>query len=159
MLSVVVGLGACLSPPDYPVEPVLTFVGLSKDTLLQAGPVLARDTFFLRLSFTDGDGDIGNDQNSARSNVFVENKLTGDTLSPVLLSPIPEEGAQNGVSGELTVRLFSTCCDFPDFTVLPCEPSDEYPLDTLLLEAYMIDRAGNESNRVDLPPIILRCDR
>ncbi len=152
------GATGCLKAPEYPLEPVITFEALSRDSMVQGS--LLEDSITVLLSFTDGDGDISLDGSSTESNVFLENRKTGETVSSFKLDPIPEMGAENGISGDLSLRVFTTCCDYPPFVLeFPCQPSMSYPVDTLLLEAYMIDRAGNESNRVDLPPVILICDR
>lgn len=148
----------CLSPPDYPLEPVIEFVGLSKDTMVQ-DPLGKADTTLVVLSFTDGDGDIARSAQDSLPNVFVDNLETAEQVGGFKLDPIDEAGAENGISGELRLLLQTTCCDYPLFVnAVPCQPSREYPIDTLLTEAYIIDRAGNESNRVSLPPIYLRCD-
>jgi len=154
----VFGALGCLKAPDYPVEPVVTFERLSRDSMVQGS--LLEDSISVFLSFTDGDGDITLLENDTFSNVFLENRKTGETVGAFKLDPIPEIGAENGISGDLLLRVYTTCCDYPPFVLeFPCQPSASYPIDTLLLEAYMIDRAGNESNRVDLPPVFLICDR
>ena len=150
-------LAGCLQPPDYPVEPVLTFEGLSRDTMLQG--FSDRDSIRVFLSFTDGDGDITPEAGSTVPNFYLENLETGQVVNNFLTDPIPEEGVSNGISGEISLRVFTTCCEYPNDIELPCTPSTRFPVDTLLLEAYLIDRAGNESNRVPLSPIYLLCDR
>lgn len=157
VLTAVVAAG-CLQPPEYPVEPVLTYVGISSDTMLQGS--VTEDSVRVFLSFTDGDGDVSPAATDSVSNFFLENIRTGETVTDFATDPIPEEGAENGISGEISLRVFTTCCDYPDFVVaFPCTPSDQYPIDTLDLEAYMVDRAGNESNRVRIDPIYLICNR
>ena len=55
---------ACVRPPDYPIEPKITFVsvtdkaGNKKSSILQDG-IVSRDTMYLNFTFTDGDGEIG----------------------------------------------------------------------------------------------------
>lgn len=154
----VLGTVGCLKAPEYPIEPVVTFERLSRDSMIQGS--LLQDSISVFLSFTDGDGDITLLESDTISNVFLENRKTGETVGSFKLDPIPEVGAENGISGDLQLRVYTTCCDYPPFVLeFPCQPSASYPIDTLLLEAYMVDRAGNESNRVDLPPVFLICDR
>ncbi len=159
MLGLVAAVAVgCLQPPDYPVEPVLTFEGLTRDSLIQGASTEDSTTVFL--SFTDGDGDIAPAATDSVPNIYLINTRTGDEVTTFQLDPIPEEGADNGISGELALRVFTTCCDYPDFVnAFPCQPTNEYPVDTLFLEAYMVDRAGHESNRVTFSPIYLLCDR
>ena len=153
-----VWLGSCLAPPDYPDEPVLTFEGLTRDSLAQGAGL--EDSTTVVLSFTDGDGDIAPPETETDPNVFLVNRRTGEDVGTFKLDPIPEIGAENGISGDLRLRVYTTCCDYPDFVPeFPCTPSASYPVDTLLLEAYLVDRAGNESNRVDIAPIYILCDR
>lgn len=47
----------CVQPPDYPIEPVIEYVGLTKNTMLQGKT--GEDETYITISFTDGDGDIG----------------------------------------------------------------------------------------------------
>lgn len=157
-LAVLASLASCLRPPEYPLEPVLTFEGISRDSMLQG--VGTEDSISVFLSFTDGDGDINPSNAVEMPNVILVNRRSLDTVTTFQLDPIPEEGAENGISGDLRLRVYTTCCDYPpSVPEFPCEPSNNFPVDTLLLEAYMVDRAGNESNRVDVAPIYLICNR
>ena len=152
-------LGSCLSPPDFPNTPKVTFIGLSRDTMVQGS--LLQDSLTVVIGFEDGDGDIAADGgDSDTATVFLNNIKTGDIVAEYKIDPIDDNGLENGISGEFRLRMYTTCCDYPLFVnALPCELSDEYPIDTLLLEAYIVDRAGNESNRAAVAPIYLQCDR
>lgn len=157
-VAILFTLGACLQPPEYPIEPVLTFQGLSRDSMIQGAG--QEDNISVFMSFTDGDGDIAPRATDTVPNIFLINTKTLEQVTTFKLDPIPEEGAENGISGEIRLRVFTTCCDYPDFvTAFPCTPTNEYPVDTLNIEAYMVDRAGNESNRVQFSPIYLICNR
>lgn len=73
---------------------------------------------------------------------------------------MPELGTTNGISGEITFRLLTTCCVFPEWVTdvqSPCDPSMQYPVDTLRYEIYIRDRAGHESNRIETEDIYLLC--
>jgi len=118
------------------------------------------DSTSLFFTFTDGDGDLTPLASDTVPNIFIINTETFEQVTTFQLDPIPEEGAENGISGELRLSVFTTCCDYPDFvSAFPCMPTNEYPVDTLNLEVYIVDRAGNESNRVQIQPIYLICDR
>lgn len=150
------GLFSCISPPDYPIEPVITFERLSKNTMSQG--LNDQDFFLATISFTDGDGDLGNEDGEVT--LFVRDLRDG-TLnnSADKLPKVPEQGANNGISGEITFKVFQTCCIWPEGVFLPpCSPSNEYPVDTLLFEVYIKDRAGHESNHILLDPVYLLCD-
>lgn len=147
-------LSACASPPDYPIEPIIEYVGLTKDTLRRGA--MQEDTTFVTFSFTDGDGDIGNDDSL---DLFVTDTRTGITDNQFIIPLVPKLGASNGIKGEITFRLFTTCCLFPpELGLSPCE--DETPAmryDQVVYEFYIRDRAGHESNRVQTEPVYIAC--
>lgn len=163
LLSTLIALAvSCIQPPDYPIEPVIEYLGVSKASLQQGQGV--EDTVLVVIGFTDGDGDIGSFNQSSGQvalDLFFTDQRTGITVETFSMPFVPELGVTNGISGEITVRLFTTCCIFPPWVndaSAPCQPSLQYPADTLVYEIYIKDRAGNESNRIETEPIILRCE-
>ena len=155
--AVLLALGACLRPPDYPLEPVVTFLGVSRDTMRQGSNL--EDSVTVVLEFTDGDGDVTSLTGDTVAGVFLVNTRTGETVSTFRLDEIDQTGIENGIRGELRLRVYTTCCDYPpEIPEFPCNPSAQFPLDVLNLEAYLVDQAGNESNRAQVTPIYLRCD-
>ena len=58
----------CVIAPDYPDEPVLTYNGISKNTIVQG--VSNTDSFYISANFTDGDGDLGNEDEN-KFNLFL----------------------------------------------------------------------------------------
>ena len=156
------GLTACVQPPEYPVEPVIEFVSLSKDVLVQSSSPI--DETYLTISFTDGDGDLGyfeEGSTNVETDLFLKDLRTGADAVSFTIPFVPELGASNGISGEITVRLLTTCCVYPEddpSAPPPCTPYAGYPIDTLVYEVYIVDRAGNESNRIETAPIYLLCD-
>jgi hypothetical protein len=151
-----IGFAACVRPPDYPIEPRLEFVGLSKSTVLQDGLVGPRDTFFLTVSFTDGDGDIGfQDSDSTLYVVDTRKKGSRIRVNDVQgLPSVPQQGAGNGITGEIRMRIFGGCCTN---SLIPCSAPFTFPRDTVIYEVYIKDRAGNESNRIAIPPVYILC--
>ena len=142
---------ACVRPPDYPIEPRLEFLGLSKNTVLQG---LTKDTLYLSVSFTDGDGDIGF-QNNDSTLFVVDTRRNGARINDVQgLPSVPEQGAGNGITGEIRMRINGGCCTN---TLVPCSAPFKYSRDTVVYEIYIKDRAGHESNRVKTPPIYILC--
>ena len=147
----------CLRPPDYPIVPQVTFLGLSRDTMRQGA--LLEDSVTVVLEFTDGDGDISTIGDDTTAGVFLRNIRTGETVSSFRLDEIDQTGIENGIRGEIRLRVYTTCCDYPpEVGQFPCEPSRSFPVDVLQLEAYLVDQAGHESNRAMVAPIYLRCD-
>jgi hypothetical protein len=146
---------ACVTPPDYPDEPEITFEGWSTDTMDQGN--LNNDSVFIFLSFTDGDGDIGYPADSPEKDIFVVDGRTGSIQDELKMPEVPEDGTGNGINGDITLRLFNTCCIFPR-NIPPCSRGTGIPLDSLFYEIYIVDRAGNESNRIITPTMYLRCN-
>ncbi len=148
-------LHSCINAPDYPDEPVIEYLGLSKNTIQQGS--LPVDSLFLRLAFTDGDGDLGHNPQDTNKNVFIKDLRTGNFQDKFKTPFIPEEGIGNGITGEIELLLYTTCCLFPDPSIPPCSAPQSFPLDTIVYEIYIKDRSGNLSNKIKTEPIIIRC--
>ncbi len=145
-------LAACANPPEYPIEPVIDFEGMSKTTMIQG--FQNSDSTTVILSFTDGDGDLGSQENMV--NVFLIDQRDGFELPGFSIPFIPQQGAANGISGRIFLTLFNTCCIFDDGT-RPCEVSPTIQTDEVSYTIQIEDRAGNRSNELPLPPITLLC--
>ncbi len=143
-------LGNCIQPPDYPKEPVIEFKSMTRNVLRQGTGT--SDTTYVTLGFTDGDGDLG-DTDSL--NVFVIDGRDQFLKSKFRIPFIPEEGVGNGISGEITLRLNTSCCILPGLP--PCSVDPAYPTDTLKYIIYLKDRTGHESNRIETSDIVLLC--
>ncbi len=149
-------IAGCVKPPDYPDEPVIEFVGLSKSYLKQGSQ--NEDTLIVRFSFTDGDGDLGAPAGgSSEPNVFLIDSRDGYEGNRFQIPFIPEEGSGNGIRGTVDLKIYSTCCLFDDGTV-PCGVSPSKPTDTLFYTLYIKDRAGHKSNEIQVGPIYLKCE-
>ena len=154
LLLVGVLMNACVSAPDYPIEPYIEFTGQSKNLMIQDRS--NTDSVYINLSFTDGDGDIGIESDSIMTDIFVIDTRTGDIQDRFKTPAIPPEGTNNGVSGKIRLLIYTTCCSFPD-GIPPCEAPEQYPFDTLSYQVYMVDRAGNVSNTIETDMIVLSC--
>ena len=151
--TLVVAFAACISPPDYPIQPEIKFIGLSKNVMRQ-GLLGIEDSLFLSFSFTDGDGDLGSlGQGKDSVNIFLTDKRTNQPSERFRIPYVPEQGAGNGISGDIRLLLFTTCCN----VLPPCEASTSKPIDTLIYEISIKDRAGHESNKILTAPIYLQC--
>lgn len=153
-LAALAWFSSCATPPDYPIEPFIEYVAVSKDTLQRN--VVSPDETFVTFSFTDGDGDLGDRDTLV---LFVTDTRTGVLSNQYKVPEVPELGASNGIKGEITFRVLSSCCNFPDDLMLdPC--FDETPLyryDKIVYEIYLKDRAGHQSNTIRTDTIYLRC--
>ncbi|MCO6485669.1 MAG: hypothetical protein J5I41_07815 [Saprospiraceae bacterium] len=153
ILAASIVLAGCLRPPEYPVEPVIEFRQLSRDWMSQ--DQFNTDSLLITIHFTDGDGDIGTEEGTF--DLFITD--TRDNFMPPAyrLPKVPEQGTGNGISGEISFVLFTTCCFFPDGQD-PCTVNPTYPTDTISYLIYIRDRAGHTSNVIETPPIVLLCD-
>ena len=148
-----ISFATCISPPDYPIQPEIKFLGLSKNIMRQ-GLLGIEDSLFLSFSFTDGDGDLGSlGQGKDSVNIFLTDKRTNQPSERFRIPYVPEQGAGNGISGDIRLLLFTTCCN----VLPPCEASTTKPIDTLVYEIFIKDRAGHESNKILTAPIYLQC--
>ncbi|MEZ4911349.1 MAG: hypothetical protein R2774_10850 [Saprospiraceae bacterium] len=146
----------CAVTPEYSDTPNIEFRSFSKDTLLQGS--LFNDSTYLTIFFTDGDGDFGIAATSNGSNIYLTDTRTGEIFRSFKAPLIPEVGSANGVSGTIKLKLYTTCCIYlPDTGLIPCEPNPS-ETDSVVLEMYIKDRAGHQSNTITLPPFILRCE-
>lgn len=153
----VCAIESCVNSPDFGPVPTLEYVSMTNLSMNQSP--LNSDTTIVSLSFTDGDGDIGFSMETSGENIFVVDNRTGEFYDRFRIPAIPEQGANNGVSGTINMVLLNTCCVFPPQDSIPaCESPSQYPDNQLTFTVYMKDRAGNLSNEVVTPPITLRCN-
>ena len=147
LLLGVIGFATCIRPPDYPVIPHIGFLRMTKNTLKQGNA--SSDSLRLVLSFEDGDGDIGSNDSI---NVFLYDTRQANAAPEIARMPfVPEQGAKNGISGEISLLVYTTCC-------LPtCNSPQNKAVDSLFFDVFIKDRAGNKSNVVRTPLIALRC--
>ena len=151
------GIYSCINSPDYSDTPEIEFVSLSNLQMSQRP--LNSDTTVVTLTFKDGDGDIGFSTGTPGENIFVIDNRTGEFYDRFRIPAIPEQGANNGVSGTINMVLLNTCCIFPPQDSIPaCESPSQYPDNDLTFTIYMKDRAGNKSNEVQTPIIKLACN-
>lgn len=144
----------CAKAPNFSNVPEISFQSFDKTTLLQSD--LNRDSIFVSLNFKDGDGDISAAPDSKIANLIVIDRRTQKEYASYNVPTIPEKGANNGIEGTMLIKLFSTCCIFPE-NIPPCVAPPKYPTNQLSLEIYLIDKAGNKSNVIQTPDISLLC--
>ncbi len=150
----------CVQPPDYPLEPVIEYIGLSKN-LLQQGTG-NEDFLSVTFSFTDGDGDLGYPETDPTASVFIRDSRDSFAKPPLQLPYVEPQGAGNGISGEITINLPTVCCIFidPDGFKLACEDvPNTMQFDTFHYFIKIRDRAGHESNEIKTGAIILKCQQ
>ncbi len=157
VLALFVFLQYCVQPPDYPKEPVIEYVGISK-TLLQQGTGY-QDSLSVTFSFTDGDGDLGFPESDPTASVFIRDSRDSFPKPPLQLPYVEPQGAGNGISGEITVKLPTTCCIYTDTAGFKfvCDDVNQVAFDTFFYYIKIRDRAGHESNEIKTENIRLKC--
>lgn len=151
LLFTLIFLGGCTSKPDYPNEPVIGFKTFTRQWIKQ-DPLGKLDSTTMVLTFTDGDANLGDE---TMFNVFLRDHRDSFLSNKFIIPVIPPLGG-SGISGELYLTINSSCCYYPDGTD-PCTPSNTFPTDTIQYWVYIVDRAGNQSNTLLTPPLILNC--
>lgn len=141
----------CIDAPEYPLEPVIHFISMDKDTLVQDN--FDTDWTTLTFGFTDGDGDLG-DFDSI--NVFLIDTRIQDTTVRYKIPFLSQSAGAKAISGEIAIKLNTTCCIFTNGQA-PCTPSSIQPVDTIIYDIIIKDRANHYSNVIQSPPIYLLC--
>jgi len=146
---------SCDSNPEFGQVPEIEFLGLSKDTLVQN--FAFTDSLFLSINFKDGDGDLGTETSNISQNIILTDSRTGERFEQYKIPKLPIGGGQTGIEGSITMKVYTTCCIFPDGTP-PCLNPPEFPVDELKLSIQMTDDSGNQSNIVETSFITLLCN-
>lgn len=129
---------SCSDDSDVNAVPEISFVSISPTTV-----VSAQETVVIRISYFDGDGDLGeNDAN-------IKNLFLTDSRNDVSFSfRIPQlapSGESISIQGELPIEI-STVALIGDGSV---PESVQYTV-------RLVDRAGNESNIVETTSITIQ---
>ncbi|MCD4734800.1 MAG: hypothetical protein K8R53_02030 [Bacteroidales bacterium] len=154
---------SCVKIDEYPIEPKIEYESFGKIFNPYLG---AYDRGIFKISFTDGDGDIGlsssDTEHPYKYNFYItyyeiqngdtvqviftwDNNVT-DTIPPDTLTHnarIPyllREGVSKSIKGEIedTLQIYNFNSGY----------------DTIMFEAYIVDRALHKSNTVTTPLII-----
>jgi len=150
---------ACQDPPEYAIEPQIAFISFNQDSIHQGSPtnINRKDTLEVRFSFTDGDGDLGNDEGLI--DVFLTDSRIPDLPTIFRLPVIPREGTADAISGEIIVRMpnqgANLCCVINE---TPCITDPSVPTQNYFYTIQIQDRAGNMSNKVETTELTLICD-
>lgn len=152
---------ACVKPPDYPQEPVIRFESMSKNVLKQGAN--KEDSLQISFSYTDGDGDLGFERDEDPADVFVSDSRDPSLQFQYKLPYVDPVGAGNGISGDITISVPTSCCIYilattPDTIKVACNQAANYiSRDTLTYKIRIRDRAGHFSNTIETEPITLIC--
>ena len=128
---------ACTKPPDYSDTPEIAFISLSETTMTQGSQ--NEEFITLTISFTDGDGDIGID--GGEPSVYFKDLRDGSEFITFVAPVVPEQGVGNGISGEMYIKVNTTCCIHPNQNDGCNSDFSDYPIDSLIYEVYIIDKS------------------
>ncbi len=150
---------ACTEKEEYPPEPQLEFVNFVSYRTYEDVDSLG----ILTISYIDGDGDLGVPFYDTSINFFVSyyimdngqlkrgtryNPTTGeiDTINfNARIRVLAPENYEGWIKGQI------------EDTINPLsDPTSSKLLDTIMFEAHVIDRAGNKSNMVQTPLIVVK---
>lgn len=157
LLIALIGLASCLKPETFPEEPAINFESFS----------ILKDSGELVISFTDGNGDIGLNEDDTTGN-FAPNKLYHHNL---FIEYYEKDNVLGWVRGkDLSGEDISFLYRIPYLTPngnnkalkgnieIVIEPTYYNPLssqsDTVKYRIKLVDRALNESNEIETPAII-----
>lgn len=146
-------LYGCIKEPDYPIEPYIEFVSMSKSTLNQGQN--KEDTLYITFSFTDGDGDLGYNPEDNETDIYLTDIRPFGITTEYKLPRLPQRGVSKGISGEVTIKVFTTCCILD-----PTDPCMVQPDSSVSFhwELQIRDRAGNFSNVIETEPVTVICN-
>lgn len=148
---------SCIQPPSYPVEPEISFLGLNKTTIHQGSLGGVVDTLIINFGFTDGDGDLSNQDSLL--DIFLTDSRQG-AVTEFKYPLIAEEGTANGIAGEVRITLTNAfgniCCLYSNGDD-PCSPHPGQ-VDTFNFSIQIRDRANHYSNIIETDPIFILCD-
>lgn len=120
--------------------------------------VFEEDSVILTMFFTDGDGDFGISGQGLEKNIFIKDKRTNETFREYKAPFIPLEGAGNGISGTISIKLYRHVGSFLNLRVFFPAKNLRFLANDLELDVYIKDRAGNQSNVITTSKIKLNCN-
>lgn len=147
---------SCIDAPSFESVPELS----NPRVLLSSNPISgalgAQDTVKLLFDFTDGDGDIGYDNNQDTTqvipaHVFLTLQEFDSTFTTFTLPVVPQNGGVPDISGTVTLTVLTSTGTY--FGACSSNPQ----VNTITYSVYIKDRADNESNEINFETIQLDC--
>lgn len=149
---------SCSTSPDFDDVPEIEFVSINKTIFNQNYQQGTSDTIFITLGVTDGNGDLGSEENA--NDIEFTDSRTG-FITNNSLPMLPLQGSGNGIEGDIVMRL--VIAPGSDFCCIPpsgsgCRPDPSFPQDTFSYLIRIRDRAGNWSNQVSTSSLTINCN-
>jgi len=145
----------CAIDPGFGDIPEISYLSISNDTMVQNN--LNTDSVFITIAFKDGDGDLGSEDSLVPENIIVTDLRTGVVASRFNIPNLETNGLESGIEGEITIKVFTTCCIFEN-GIPPCSNPPDIPDNQINFEIEMIDDNGNRSNKIVTEFITLLCE-
>ncbi len=139
------GLSACIKPPEYDEVPEITSVNIINGNFFEEDDFT--NSIILQIAYQDGDGDISIAEGDTFTNIFITDPLLDITSEFSISEYVPPLGAEDDISGTIQVNMFGTWrCEIDSVYVQPTQ-----------FEVQIMDRARNMSNVALTPVFDLNC--
>lgn len=122
---------------EFSKVPEIELLNISPATVISQ-----QDSIVFELMYKDGDGDLGTNDDSKR-NIFITDQRI-DLTHEFRLKQLAPDGADIAIQGTFTITL--------ENTLLTGTGNEE----NVSFGIYVVDRAGNESNTVLSPEIVVK---
>ena len=134
LFLLIMGCEKVVEEPVFDLSPRIELLELSQTSLVQF-----KDQLKIRISYEDGDGDLGNLDADVNSIFIKDSRLTSP--DEYYLAPLTPEDANVSIQGTLELKLS------PTFLL------GNGDRETIVYSIYLIDRAGNQSNIIETEEI------
>jgi hypothetical protein len=142
---------SCDKPPIYDDTPTIEWVGFSEDTIRQFNGIV---TF--EIGFTDGDGDLGRDNDTTSHIIIVDTRRTPNDTLFYQIPTIEPQGVVSGISGQIDVTMSQLCCINPSNPLILCQDVADF-YDPVVFKIRIKDIAGRWSNEIETAPLYIQC--
>ena len=141
----------CEEPPIYDDTPTIEWVSFSKDTIQQLS-----ETVTFKFNFTDGDGDLGKDNDTTAHILLIDPRRTPNDTSFYQIPTIEPQGIISGISGTIEIEVGNLCCINPNNPLILCQNINNY-FDPITFKIKIRDIAGRWSNEIETDPLYVKC--
>jgi hypothetical protein len=142
---------ACDKPPIYDDTPNITWVEFSVDTVQQLSGAVV-----FKFDFTDGDGDLGQDGDTANHIIIVDTRRTPNDTAFYKIPTIDQQGIVSGISGQLEVSVSQICGIDQTNPLILCQTQPNY-FDPIVYKIRIKDNAGRWSNEITTDTLYVKC--
>ena len=142
---------SCDKPPIYDDTPNISWAAFSTDTVQQLSGAVV-----FKFDFTDGDGDLGQDGDTANHIIIVDTRRTPNDTSFYKIPTIQQQGIVSGISGQLEVTVSQICGIDQNNPLILCQTQANY-FDPIVYKIRIKDNAGRWSNEITTDTLYVKC--